>query len=87
MIKEPPEGDSLQADGAEKMNKGDDIYALHNFEFLAITFAQMAAQGRTVDLDTVPGIWMKHTGNGSQNVTGTGWRYPARTRSDNEPRR
>lgn len=55
MIKEPPEGDFLQADGAKKMNKGDDIYALHNFEFLAITFAQMAAQGRTVDLDTVTG--------------------------------
>lgn len=34
---------------------GDDIYALHNFEFLAITFAQMAAQGRAVDIDTVTG--------------------------------
>ncbi|EAO5494069.1 glycogen synthase [Salmonella enterica subsp. enterica] len=33
----------------------DDIYALHNFEFLAITFAQMAAQGRAVDIGTVTG--------------------------------
>lgn len=33
----------------------DDIFALHNFEFLAITFAQMAAQGRVVDIDTVTG--------------------------------
>ncbi|EDD4953404.1 glycogen synthase [Salmonella enterica subsp. enterica serovar Infantis] len=37
------------------MNKGNDIYALHNFEFLAITFAQMAAQGRNVDIATVTG--------------------------------
>ncbi|HHR5034107.1 TPA: hypothetical protein ACTAEG_004073 [Salmonella enterica subsp. enterica serovar Lexington] len=55
MIKEPPEGYSLQANGVEKMNTGDDIYALHNFEFLAITFAKMAAQGRTMDIDTVIG--------------------------------
>ncbi|EIC0518915.1 glycogen synthase [Salmonella enterica subsp. enterica serovar Chester] len=33
----------------------DDIYALHNFEFLAITFAQMAAQGRAVDIGAVTG--------------------------------
>ncbi|HAK4778355.1 TPA: glycogen synthase [Salmonella enterica] len=37
------------------MDKHDDIYALRNFEFLAITFAQMAAQGRTVDIETVTG--------------------------------
>lgn len=37
------------------MKKVEDIYALHNFEFLAITFAQMTAQGRTVDIDTVTG--------------------------------
>lgn len=37
------------------MNKDDDIYALRNFEFLAITFAQMAAKGRTVDIETVTG--------------------------------
>ncbi|EMD3084656.1 hypothetical protein VQY72_002026 [Salmonella enterica] len=37
------------------MNKDDDLYAMRNFEFLAITFAQMAAQGRTVDIDTVTG--------------------------------
>lgn len=55
MIKELPEGYSLQANGVEKMNKGDDIYALHNFEFLSITFAKMAAQGRTVDIETVIG--------------------------------
>lgn len=55
MIKEPPEGYSLQTNGVEKMNKVEDIYALHNFEFLAITFSKMAAQGRTVDIDTVIG--------------------------------
>ncbi|EBN4581863.1 glycogen synthase [Salmonella enterica] len=33
----------------------DDIFALRNFEFLAITFAQMAAQGRAVDIDAVTG--------------------------------
>lgn len=55
IIKESPGGFSLQADGEKKMNKGDDIYALHNFEFLAITFAQMTAQGRMVDIDTVTG--------------------------------
>ncbi len=37
------------------MNKGNDIYALYNFEFLAITFARMAAQGRMVDIDAVTG--------------------------------
>lgn len=37
------------------MTEGDDIYTLHNFEFLAITFAQMAAQGRKVDIATVTG--------------------------------
>ncbi|ECG5644054.1 glycogen synthase [Salmonella enterica subsp. enterica serovar Poona] len=37
------------------MNKDDDIYALRNFEFLSITFAQMAAQGRAMDIDTVTG--------------------------------
>ena len=38
-----------------KMNKGEDIYSLYNFEFLAIAFAQMAVQGRTVDIDAVTG--------------------------------
>ncbi|ECU9384887.1 TPA: hypothetical protein ACIVB1_001520 [Salmonella enterica subsp. diarizonae serovar 61:l,v:z35] len=33
----------------------DDIYALRNFEFLAVTFAKMAAQGRAVNIDTVTG--------------------------------
>ncbi|HAT1681588.1 TPA: hypothetical protein I8Y21_002250 [Klebsiella oxytoca] len=33
----------------------DDIYALRNFEFLAITFAQMTVQGRMVDIDAVTG--------------------------------
>lgn len=55
IIKESPGGYSLQADGVEKMKKVEDIYAMRNFEFLAITFAQMAAQGRTVDIDSLTG--------------------------------
>lgn len=55
IIKDPPGGCSLQADGVEKMKKVEDIYAMRNFEFLVITFAQMAAQGRTVDIDSLTG--------------------------------
>lgn len=55
IIKESPGGYSLQADGAEKMKKVKDIYAMRNFEFLVITFAQIAAQGRTVDIDSLTG--------------------------------
>ncbi|EDW2057286.1 glycogen synthase [Salmonella enterica subsp. enterica] len=35
--------------------KNTDIYAFSNFEFLAITFAQMAGQGRAVNMDAVTG--------------------------------
>lgn len=35
--------------------KNTDIYAFSNFEFLAITFAQMARQGRAVNMDAVTG--------------------------------
>lgn len=35
--------------------KNTDIYAFSNFEFLAITFAQMVGQGRVVDMDAVTG--------------------------------
>ncbi|EMU8144883.1 glycogen synthase [Salmonella enterica] len=35
--------------------KNSDIYAFSNFEFLAITFALMARQGRAVNMDAVTG--------------------------------
>ncbi|EGK0962768.1 glycogen synthase [Salmonella enterica] len=35
--------------------KNTDIYAFSNFEFLAITFAQMTVQGREINMDTVTG--------------------------------
>ncbi|ELD4018699.1 glycogen synthase [Salmonella enterica] len=35
--------------------KNTDIYAFSNFEFLAITFAQMTAQGREINMDAVTG--------------------------------
>ncbi|EBN4581194.1 glycogen synthase [Salmonella enterica] len=35
--------------------KDTDVYAFSNFEFLAITFAQMAVQGRLVNMDAVTG--------------------------------
>ncbi|EHF6859937.1 hypothetical protein J1L44_004949, partial [Salmonella enterica subsp. enterica serovar Panama] len=33
----------------------DDIYAFSNFEFLAITFAQMTVQRREINMDAVTG--------------------------------
>ncbi|EFT2485067.1 glycogen synthase [Salmonella enterica] len=35
--------------------KNTDIYAFSNFEFLAITFAQMTVQGWEINMDTVTG--------------------------------
>ncbi|EEG7921343.1 glycogen synthase [Salmonella enterica] len=35
--------------------KSTDIYAFRNFEFLAITFAQMTVQGRETNMDAVAG--------------------------------
>ncbi|EBL1426812.1 glycogen synthase [Salmonella enterica subsp. enterica serovar Berta] len=35
--------------------KNTDIYAFSNFEFLAITFAQMTVQGREINMDAVTG--------------------------------
>ncbi|HCK0392933.1 TPA: glycogen synthase [Salmonella enterica] len=35
--------------------KNIDIYAFSNFEFLAITFAQMTVQGREINMDAVTG--------------------------------
>ncbi|EAO2872870.1 glycogen synthase [Salmonella enterica subsp. enterica] len=35
--------------------KNADIYAFRNFEFLAITFAQMAVQGREINMGAVTG--------------------------------
>ncbi|EAA1980535.1 glycogen synthase [Salmonella enterica] len=37
------------------MKKSTDIYAFSNFEFLAITFAQMTVQGREINMDAVTG--------------------------------
>lgn len=43
--------------------KNTDIYAFSNFEFLVITFAQMARQGRAVNMDTVTGNMDTVSGN------------------------
>ncbi|ENE8569035.1 glycogen synthase [Salmonella enterica] len=37
------------------MKRNADIYAFSNFEFLAITFAQMTVQGREINMNAVTG--------------------------------